>query len=298
MDISGEVANIHMRTDAKNLVNTARTIQLPENETIHMISMLRKEACSVSIHDLARIPTPNCLADCLTKASGKANNLITAVKTGRFLDVHIHPDFRTLLEHKGGGSFLPEHSQNLSCTNPQKGPFQVVFVGTQQTREQKELNTREREGQDATKITVAFIQFLWSLMPILMTTPTRMVRNIPNRNTIEEFTEDVDEAEIVRQCNFFHLLMRMWRLCLALMNLLLSVAPPSSSLVTMAVSIPHWVVKSDRLSPDEDQAVSTEDMVTSTASALAVLKHHSLRLLREYHVISCLTMPISDSSEG
>ena len=34
------------------------------------------------------------------------------------------------------------------------------------------------------------------------------------------------------------------------MNLLLSVALPSSSLVTMAVSIPHWVVKS--LSQDED----------------------------------------------
>ena len=45
MDISGEVANILMRTDAKNLVKTARTIHLLEQkETIHMISMLRKEA--------------------------------------------------------------------------------------------------------------------------------------------------------------------------------------------------------------------------------------------------------------
>ena len=43
MDISREVADIHMRTDAKNLVTTARTIHLPEQkETIHMISMLRK----------------------------------------------------------------------------------------------------------------------------------------------------------------------------------------------------------------------------------------------------------------
>ena len=41
MDISGEIANIHMRTDAKNLITTARTIHLPEqNETIHMMSML------------------------------------------------------------------------------------------------------------------------------------------------------------------------------------------------------------------------------------------------------------------
>ena len=99
--MSGEVADLHMRTDAKNLVTTAGTIHLFEQkETIHMISMLRKEACSGSIHDLAHIPTQNCLADCLTESSAKADNLITAVKTGRLLDVDIHPNFRTLMEHK------------------------------------------------------------------------------------------------------------------------------------------------------------------------------------------------------
>ena len=72
MDISGEVANIHMRTDAKNLDTTARTIYLPEQkETIHLISMLRKEACSGSIQDLGHTPTQNCLEDCLTKASAQ-----------------------------------------------------------------------------------------------------------------------------------------------------------------------------------------------------------------------------------
>ena len=45
------------------------------------------------------------------------------------------------------------------------------------------------------------------------------------------------------------------------------------------------------------QTVSTEDMLTSTASTLASLKHHS-RLLREYHFISCLTMAIMGNSEG
>ena len=101
MDISGEVANIHMRTGAKNLVTTARTIHLPEQkETIHVISMFRKEACSGSIHDFAHISTQNCLAGCRTTASAKADNLITAVKTGRLLDVEIHPNFRTLMEHK------------------------------------------------------------------------------------------------------------------------------------------------------------------------------------------------------
>ena len=93
MDLSGEVvADIHMRTDAKNIVTTAITIHIPEQEeTIHMISMLSKEASSRNIHDLAYIPTQNCLADCLTKASAKADNLITAVKTGRLLNVEIQP---------------------------------------------------------------------------------------------------------------------------------------------------------------------------------------------------------------
>ena len=82
MNISGEVAIIHVRTDAKNLVTTARTIHLPEQkETINKISMLRK-ACSGSIHHLAHIPTQNCLADCLTKASATVDHLIAAVKIG------------------------------------------------------------------------------------------------------------------------------------------------------------------------------------------------------------------------
>ena len=106
MDISGEVADIHMTTDAKNLVTTARTIHLPEQKkTVHMISMLRKEACSGSIHDLAHIPTQNCLADCLTKASAKANNLITAVKTLRLSDVDIHPKY----QHTHGAQGLFEY---------------------------------------------------------------------------------------------------------------------------------------------------------------------------------------------
>ena len=96
MDVSSEVANLHMRSDAKNLVTTARTIHLPEQkETIQHVSILRQEACSGSIHDLAHIPTENCLADCLTKASAKADNLFTGVQTGKLLDVDIH----LILEH-------------------------------------------------------------------------------------------------------------------------------------------------------------------------------------------------------
>ena len=123
--------NIHMRSDAKNLVTTTRTIHLPEQkEIIHMISMLRKEACSGSTHDLAHIPTQNCLADCLTKASAKADNLITAVQARKLLYVDIRVFLFTygaqglliylvqnIDAHKGEVSFVPEHTQDLSCTN-------------------------------------------------------------------------------------------------------------------------------------------------------------------------------------
>jgi len=64
MDISGEAAPIHMRTDANNLVTAASTTHLPEQkETIHMIQMLRKESCSGQIDDLAHVRTEDCLSD-------------------------------------------------------------------------------------------------------------------------------------------------------------------------------------------------------------------------------------------
>ena len=77
----------------------------------------------------------NCLGGCITKASAKADNLITAVQTGKLLDVDTHHNFTTLVEHKAllstwcttflhtreKGSLLPEHSQDLSCaTSPRR----------------------------------------------------------------------------------------------------------------------------------------------------------------------------------
>ena len=55
-DMTAQTAEIHMRTDANNLVTTASTTHLPEQkETIHMINQLRHEACSGSIADLAHV---------------------------------------------------------------------------------------------------------------------------------------------------------------------------------------------------------------------------------------------------
>ena len=103
-DITGLSSEIHMRTDANNLVTTASTTHVPEQqETIHMIQILRKEACSGSIADLSHIRTQWCLADCLTKKSSNPQNLIDAVRrfrSGSLKEVASHPPFRSLLEHK------------------------------------------------------------------------------------------------------------------------------------------------------------------------------------------------------
>ena len=85
MDISGYVANVYMR-ELKQRTWKQQQEQftyLNKRRQINMISMMRKEACSGNIHDLAHIPTQNCCTDCLTKAPVKADNSITAVKSGR-----------------------------------------------------------------------------------------------------------------------------------------------------------------------------------------------------------------------
>ena len=87
-DITGLSSEIHMRTDANNLVTTASTTHVPEQqETIHMMQMLRKEACSGSTADLSHIRTQWCLADCLTKKSANPQNLIDAVRQGVLKEV-------------------------------------------------------------------------------------------------------------------------------------------------------------------------------------------------------------------
>ena len=73
-----------------------------------MIQMLRKEACSGAIDDLAHVRTDVCLSDCLTKASAKSQNLRLAVETSVLPDVDMHPSFRTLMQHK---AFLHEWLQ-------------------------------------------------------------------------------------------------------------------------------------------------------------------------------------------
>ena len=101
MDLSGCIAPIHMRTDANNLVSIAASTHLPEQqETVHMIQMLRRETCSGDIADLSHVRTEHCLSDSLTKHSAKPDALITSVETGSLRQVDCHPLFRTTLQHK------------------------------------------------------------------------------------------------------------------------------------------------------------------------------------------------------
>ena len=65
-----------------------------------MINQLRTEACSGSIDDLAHVISVDCLADCLTKASAKADYLVRAVNTGYLPNVDKHPPFRKLMENR------------------------------------------------------------------------------------------------------------------------------------------------------------------------------------------------------
>ena len=116
MDISGTVADIHMRTDANNLVTTASTTHLPEQkETIHMINQLRTDACSGSIDDLAHVVSADCLADCLTKNSAKPDALVKAVNTGVLPNVDRHPPFREMMKNRHK-AYVGETNKEEWCT--------------------------------------------------------------------------------------------------------------------------------------------------------------------------------------
>ena len=121
-DISGELADVHIRTDANNLVTTASTTHRPEQkEAMHLIQMLRKESNSGQMHNLAHVRSEYCLADCLTKSSAKADELIKSIMTGILPNVDMHPPFRTMIQNK---AFLVE----WLAYNTYIGPYVCTFV--------------------------------------------------------------------------------------------------------------------------------------------------------------------------
>ena len=119
-DITGEIADVHIRTDANNLVTTASTTRQPEQkETMHLIQMLRKESNSGGMHDLAHVRSEDCLAGSLTKHSAKADELIKAVLTGNLLNVDAHPPMFQ------NNAFLVEWLAH----NTKHGPDIIAFAG-------------------------------------------------------------------------------------------------------------------------------------------------------------------------
>ena len=105
--MTAEDLEIHMRTDANNLVTTAKTTHLPEQEeTIHMIQMLRHASCSGDIKDLAHIETKYMMADCMTKESAAPDNLIQAVNSGTLPKAGEHPMFCELMSSRHKASLV------------------------------------------------------------------------------------------------------------------------------------------------------------------------------------------------
>ena len=117
MDMSGCYCEIHMRTDANNLVTTASTTHLPTQKgTIHMISQLRHEAQSGAIDDLAHVSSLDCLSDCLTKNSADDKYLREAIRTSVLPRADKHKPFRELMStrHKAYWHVTSELTQWLS----------------------------------------------------------------------------------------------------------------------------------------------------------------------------------------
>ena len=101
MDMTGTTADIHMRTDANNLVSTAKTTHIPtQKETIHMIQMLRHEAVSGNIDDLAHVVSVDMMADVLTKTDcvSGLRALSQAVTTGFLPNVDAQVNFREMIK--------------------------------------------------------------------------------------------------------------------------------------------------------------------------------------------------------
>ena len=101
MDMPGEVLPIHIRIDANNVCTTAAKTTLPEQkETIHMITALRREACSGAIEDFSHVRTQFQMIDCITKQQASGRCLDKAVEQCTLIGVDQNPSFRKKLQTK------------------------------------------------------------------------------------------------------------------------------------------------------------------------------------------------------
>ena len=107
---SDEVANIHMKTDAENLVITARTFltclnkKHPQDLNVSKGSLFREYSWSCS-HSI-----PDVLSILFNGGISKSRQLDVIGETGMLLDVDIHLDYRTFMEIRLSYLYGVEHS--------------------------------------------------------------------------------------------------------------------------------------------------------------------------------------------
>ena len=172
--------------------------------------------------------------------SSKADNLLTALQTEKWLDVDIHPDFGTLMEHK---AFLSTWCKTFLHTREKE-----VFFRSRSLLHK--LSPRRTISGDVGGNSAANDCSRRVMHPISLVSDA----DFEDRTHVggEKHSPIEAQSRISQRRSMKQNLSDGTISFTALMNLLLSVALPSSSIVTMAVSIPHWVVKSGSLSQDED----------------------------------------------
>ena len=94
-ETSGARVTYDLRTDAYNLITTARTTNPEQRETIHMIAMMRHDSQQGAWDDFNHMPTQHVLADCFTKTSGDPKQILWCIHTGWIKSMDLYPPFRT-----------------------------------------------------------------------------------------------------------------------------------------------------------------------------------------------------------
>ena len=132
-DMTAQDVQIHVRTDANNLVTTAQTTRQPEQkETLHLINQLRHETCSGLIDDLSHVTTDVMMADPLTKKSERvpADTLVKAIRTGVIPNADKSPPLRELMQNKHKAFTVYGSNEHLAewCVRNLERPLEIETI--------------------------------------------------------------------------------------------------------------------------------------------------------------------------
>ena len=160
IDISGEVANIHMNNGRKEPGNNIKNNSLTwTKETRHMISMLRKEDCSGGTHDVAHIFNWELfgrLSDEVISGGSQLDHSGKNRETTRSWhssQISGHswntrpsclPGVKTFLHTREKDVFFPNALKISLAPTPREGPFHVMFVRNQHSDEKHSICVNSR----------------------------------------------------------------------------------------------------------------------------------------------------------